>query len=239
MTTDDASAPIDAEEEALDYRSVNTFAVLGLLLGLVSTVVVFTAGTSLEYTLALAPLPLAGVVVSLLALRSIAAAPDLYTGRPLALAGAVLSALFLCSGVGYGSYVYATEVPDGYARTSFVEMKPTEQDKVDGKLTPAEVQELMDEGEKIFIKGYIRPDSVRIKKNLRHFLLVRDNNECCFGDMSKVNFFDQIQVELAPGMTTDFNRGLFRVGGLLTTGRGDREAGTPLTYKLAADYVKP
>ncbi len=240
MTPDDAiSQPPAGEDEALDYRSVSTFAVLGLLLGLVSTVVIFTAGTSLDYTLALAPIPIAGLVVSLVAMRSIAAAPELYTGRQLALAGAVLSALFLIGGVGYGSFVYATEVPEGYTRTSFVEMKPTDQDTVDGLLTPIEVQGLIKEGEKVFIKGYIRPDSVRVKQNLRDFLLVRDNNECCFGDASKVKFFDQIQVRLKPGMTTDFNRGLFRVGGVLEVGRADRQTGQPIKYTLNADYIKP
>ncbi|MEO0529944.1 MAG: hypothetical protein AAF266_05120, partial [Planctomycetota bacterium] len=85
----------------------------------------------------------------------------------------------------------------------------------------------------------IRPDSVKFNKNLTDFLLVRDNEQCCFGDLSKVQFFDQIQIDLEPGLTTDFNRGIFRVGGQLTVGRGDPSMGTPLTYKLAADYVKP
>ncbi len=227
------------EEEALDYRSVNTYAVLGLLIGLISASVLFTAGASLDYTLALAPIPVAGLIVSLIAMSAISAAPELYTGKRLAQIGAALSALFLVTGVGYGGYVYATEVPDGYARTSFLEMKPDEDATVNRELVPEGVLEFIQSGEKVFIKGYIRPDSISFKQNLKEFLLVRDNNQCCFGDLSKVKYFDQVQVNLGPGLTTDFKPGLFRVGGVLSVGRGDMKAGTPLTYKLAADYVTP
>ena len=227
------------EDEALDYRSVNTYAVLGLLIGLISASVLFTAGASFDTTLILTPIPITGLIVSLVALQSINAAPELYTGKKLAQVGALLSALFLCSGVGYGGFVYATEVPDGYVRTSFLEMKPDEAAVVNREFIPTEVQEFIASGEKVFIKGYIRPDSISFKQNLKEFLLVRDNNQCCFGDLSKVKYFDQVQVDLGPGVTTDFNRGLFRVGGVLTVGRGDVKAGTPLTFKLAADYVKP
>lgn len=227
------------EEDALDYRSVNTYAVLGLLIGLISASVLFTAGASFDYTLALSPIPIAGLIVSLVALRAINAAPELYTGKQLAQLGALLSALFLFSGIGYGGYVYATEVPDGYVRTSFLEMKPDEDEVVDRKFVPPEIVDFIESGEKVFIKGYIRPDSISFKQNLKEFLLVRDNNQCCFGDLSKVKYFDQVQVDLGPGVTTDFNRGVFRVGGVLSVGRGDAKAGTPLTFKLAADYVKP
>ncbi len=228
-----------AAEEPLEYRSVHTFAVLGLLIGLVSVVVLFVARVSLESTVLLAPIPLAGIVISILALRGIQAAPDLYTGRPLAQAGAVLSALFLVTGLGYAGYVYATEVPDGYARTSFIEMKPTEADTVNGDYIPPEVAEYIQKGEPIFIKGFIRPDSIKFKQNLNNFLLVRDNQQCCFGDLSKVMYFDQIQVNLGTGLTTDYHSGVFRLGGKLKVAPGDPRVGTPLTYELDADFIKP
>lgn len=236
-TTDTSAA--DVEDDTLDYRSVSTLAVLGLLLGVFSVVTVFTAGTSFESTILLAPIPIVGLFVSLLALKNIAGAPDLYTGKPLALAGAVLSAFFLVGGMGYAGYVYATEVPGGYERTSFIAMKPTDSDKVNGVFIPDEIKEYIQNGEPIFIKGYIRPDSIKFKKNLNNFLLVRDNQQCCFGDLSKVQFFDQIQVQLGPGMTTDYYTGIFRLGGVLKIGPGDPSIGTPITYVMDANYVKP
>lgn len=232
-------AATETSDDALDYRSVHTFSVLGLLIGIVSVVTLLSANVSFETTLLLAPIPIAGVIVSLIALAGIAAAPDLYTGKPLAQIGLALSLLFLLGGVGYAGYVFATEVPDGYARTSFIEIKPTENDKVDRKYIPDKVLELIKNKEPVFIKGYIRPDSIKFNQNLTDFLLVRDNQQCCFGDLSKVKFFDQIQIDLDPGLTTDFNRGMFRVGGVLSVGPGDPAIGSPLTYKLAADYVKP
>ena len=226
-------------DEPLEYRSVHTFAVLGLLLGLLSVVVLLMARISFESTMVLAPIPVAGIIVSLLALRGIKATPDLYTGKPLAQAGVVLSTLFLVTGVGYSLFVYATEVPDGYTRTSFLEMKPSESDTVNGDVIPPEVLEFIQSGEPVFIKGYIRPDSIKFKQNLNNFLLVRDNQQCCFGDLSKVMYFDQIQVNLGTGLTTDYHSGLFRLGGKLKVGKGDPRVGTPLTYELVADYIKP
>jgi hypothetical protein len=228
----------DSEDDALAYRSVHTGAVLGLLLGVLSGATAFTAGTSFEVTLALAPIPLLALVVSLVALRSVRANPEQYTGAPMAVLGAALGAAFLALGIGYGGYVYATEVPDGYTRTSFLEMKPSEADVVNREFIPAPVSDYVREGVPVFIKGYIRPDSIKYTENISDFLLVRDNQECCFGDLSKVQFFDQIKVSLAPGMTTDFSRGLFRVGGRLKLGPPDPELKTPITYYLDADYVK-
>lgn len=227
------------ENELLEYRSIHSLAVVGVIVGALSAVILLSAGKSLQETLIMSPIPIVGLIASLYALRSIASAPDVYSGAQMATAGAVLSAFFLVIGVGYSGYIHATEVPDGYNRTSFIAMKPTEQDEVDRNFIPVDIQEYITSGKPIFIKGFIRPDSIKFKQNLTDFLLVRDNNQCCFGDLSKVRYFDQIQVELDPGLTTDFNRGLFRVGGRLTIGPGDPEIQTPITYKLAADYVKP
>ena len=245
MTTAEAPAPEAsssrqaADGAPLEYRSVHTLAVLGLLVGLVSAVVLTTAGSSFESTLLLAPVPAVGLVVSLAAWRAIAASPDLYTGKPLAQAGAALSAAFLLLGLGWSGYVYATEVPDGYARVTFIDMKPSETDLVDRKAVPDDVASLIRDGDKVFIKGYIRPDSTRFTQNIKEFLLVRDNQQCCFGDLSSVQYFDQVQVELGTGLTTDYHQGLFRLGGVLRVAPGDPSLGTPLTYRLEADYVRP
>lgn len=238
-TTTTAGPPAsDADDLALEYRSIHSLAVVGLLIGLMSVVTLITAGRTLDTTLMMAPIPLAGLIVSLIALRAIASAPDAYTGRPLALAGAAMSLVFLVTSVGYSGYVYATEVPPGYARLSFVEMKPSERDEASGRLAPDEVDEMIDSGQPVFIKGFVRPGSSTVKKNMRSFLLVRDNNECCFGDLSKVKYFDQVQVELLAG-TADYHSGMFRVGGKMTRGPGDPKLGTPITYYLQASYIDP
>ncbi len=228
---------IDANNEMLEYRSIYTGAILGLLLGLLSIAILFVAGSDLQQTLMLVPIPLAGVFVSISAIRTIASAREVYTGENFAKIGLALSLLFLIGGVSYSSYIYATEVPDGFARISFLEMKPSEADFVNRDVIPDEIKDLL--GKSVFIKGYIRPDSIKYKQNFDNFLLVRDNQECCFGDASKVKFFDQVSIQLDTGMTTDYHPGLFRVGGVLTIGPGDPTQGTPLSYRIKADYLKP
>lgn len=228
----------EAADPPIEYLSIHAGAVLGLILGGISVVTWFTAGSDLSMTMLLAPIPLLGLVVSLSAWRTISGAREVYTGALMAKVGAALSAFFLGTGVGYASYVYVTEVPDGYARTSFIEMKPSEKDVVDRKLIPDDIFSAIKNDEKVFIKGYIRPDSITFTKNLRDFLLVRDNQQCCFGDLSKVKYFDQIQVRLGPGLTTDFSRGVFRLGGKMKVGPPNPELGTPLTYELDADYIR-
>ena len=225
-------------DDPLEYRSVHVGAVLGVVLGAVSSLTLLTTGGALySYTLALAPVPILGLLVSLSAWRSIAQSPELYTGVFMAKLGALMSALFLVVGQGYAAYTYATEVPEGYARTSFFAMKPDPVDLTNGEPIPADVLEHIREGDKVFIKGFIRPDSVPYTKNIREFLLVRDNNQCCFGDPTQVKFYDQIQVRLGKGKTTDFSRRLFRVGGVLEVGP-PKHSGAPLTYQLKADYIR-
>ena len=92
---------------------------------------------------------------------------DQYVGSGLALVGLALSTFFLVTGIGYGAYVYATEVPPGYTRISFGTLKPDEVDQRGGKLIPAEIETL--DGAKVFIKGYIRPDSLSVRKNAKEF----------------------------------------------------------------------
>jgi hypothetical protein len=64
-------------------------------------------------------------------------------------------------------------------------------------LTP-EIEDLA--GEAIRIRGYILPTA---QKRLTSFVLVRDNQECCFGPGAAL--FDCILVEMAPGESADFS----------------------------------
>lgn len=55
-------------------------------------------------------------------------------------------------------------------------------------------------GKKITIRGYIRPSFKQ--KDLKQFILVRDNMECCFGPGAML--YDCMIVRLKKGVTTDF-----------------------------------
>lgn len=232
-----SDSTVSDEPAQLEYRALYTGSIIGLALGLFSVCLLLTAGTSFDYCLMLTPIPILGAFVSLRSIAKIRRESDQYTGLPVAIAGLVLSLFFLISGVSYGGYVYATEVPEGYERTSFAELKPSDLHVRAGKAIPPEIEAL--DGKPVFIKGYIRPDSISISKGIDEFLLVRDNNQCCFGDLSKINFYDQMIVNMVGSKRVDYVSGIYRMGGILrihpeNIGRGPDAP----VYTLEADYAK-
>jgi len=228
-----------AGAEDFEYRPLSITAAASLAFGLLSTLVFFAGRDSFESSLMLAPLPLIGLALGLRALLQMRANPDQFTGGNLAKAGTALSAICLVGGLAFSSYVYATEVPPGYVRTSFFDLKPDEADLRADRLIPADVAAL--DGQRVFIKGYIRPDSTNsgYRRNIERFLLVRDNNQCCFGDISTVKYFDQVAVVMTGKLRVNYHPGLFRMGGTLRVfpqNAGDL-AREP-AYLLEADYAK-
>jgi hypothetical protein len=143
----------------------------------------------------------------------------------------------------YSGFVYATEVPDGYIRTSFAELRPDEVEARSDQVIPLTIAEL--EGKKVFIKGYMRPGNhysaggQPVSTGIASFLLVRDNNQCCYGDLSTVKYFDQMLVAMKGRQRLSYHTGIFRMGGTLRlhpeyahdTSRGP-------TYMLEADYAE-
>jgi hypothetical protein len=226
----------ESAEDTLQYRALHVGAVIGLALGVLSVFMVVTAANSLEGCLLVAPIPILGIAVSLWSLSRIRRDPEYYTGRPIALLGLLMSLGFLVGGVGYGGYVFATEVPEGYTRISFAGMKPNELEERGGVIVPPEIASL--DGKRIFIKGYIRPDSISIPRGIKSFLLVRDNNQCCFGDLSKINYFDQMYVDMAGSQTVDYSTGVFRMGGILKIEpQNARRVSAAPVFSLRADYA--
>ena len=232
-TLPEAATAIDADYAA--YRSISSGAIFGLVLGCLSVLAPLAGSQSLEACFFMCVIPVAGLIVSLRALSAINRLPNELTGKKLAIAGAALSGMFLVGGIAYGSFVYATEVPDGYDRVSFSQLEPGRIDLERGVPVPAEVVAL--DGEKIFIKGYMRPPEYRT--NISEFLLVRDNNQCCFGDLAKVKYHDQIQVRLEKPLKADYSMGIFRVAGVLHVKPENAmtQSGPPV-YSMTVDYLK-
>ena len=42
---------------------------------------------------------------------------------------------------------------------------------------------------------------------------MRDNNQCCFGDMSTIKYYDQMDVNMVGSRRVDYRQGVFRMGG--------------------------
>jgi hypothetical protein len=209
--------------EGDDYRALSSTAVASLVAGLLSVLCFFGWP--------LAVIPLLGFLLGIRALWRIRRYPDELTGTRLAMAGIVLSVLFFAGGWGWLSYVYMTEVPDGYERISFSQLQPAAE--VPNQLFPPSSLEL--DGKRVFLKGYMRPGSQ--SSGIRQFLLVRDWKDCCFGD-SMPKLTDMVLVDLKDPLRADFSywpRGLagtFRVRPE-TLGRPDG-----VLYYLEADYFK-
>jgi hypothetical protein len=230
------AADLDDRGE-FEYRPLNVWAVVSLILGALSALVFFAARDSLESALLLTPLPLVGLAVGWSSLKKIRHHPDQMSGARPAKLGVALSAACLIGGLAFAGYVHATEVPSGYARTTFADLKPDEVELRGDHYIPPDIAAL--DGKKVFIKGYIRPDSTNngLRRNISQFLLVRDNNQCCFGDMSTVKYFDQVAVKTNDRLTLDFSFGLRRIGGTLHIAPQNLGGGAPV-FSLVADHAE-
>jgi hypothetical protein len=237
MSATQVLSPVDRTDGVtFDYRPLSVSAIASLIFGALSVLVAVGARSSVESAVVLTPIPLIGLALGIVSLRRMRGRENEFTGAGAAKAGIALSAIFLAGGLLFAGYVHATEVPDGYARTSFAEMKPDEVDLRGGHAIPPDVAAL--NGKQVFIKGYFRPDSAPFTENVKNFLLVRDNNQCCFGDLSAVQFYDQIAVVMGEGKTVDYSSGIFRMGGKLHIKPENvgGNSGRPV-YILEADYA--
>lgn len=134
-----------------------------------------------------------GVLAALVGIRGIKKYPNEFSGLSLAKTGLALNAVLLLGGTALHSYIYLTEVPDGYTRVQFYKFQQPET----APDIPTEVA-LENNGKDIFLKGYIHPSSGG--GLLRRFILVPDLGTCCFGGQPKST--DMIEVSLGGGLTT-------------------------------------
>ena len=233
----------DLVEEGFQYRPLSTAAIASVVFGVVSAVTFLAGNASLQHCLMLCPIPAVGLICGLMALKKIRALPDQLSGFRAAVAGTIMSSIGLFGGLAYAGYVHATEVPPGYARLPFYDLRPDEIEQKGGEAVPRDVKDL--DSQQVFIKGYMRPGThiskggTPVRHNVHSFLLVRDSNECCFGDISTVKYYDKMLVKLVDGLNTDYSSGMFRVAGTLTIVPPDLKQGrVEPAYFLEADYVK-
>ncbi len=90
--------------------------------------------------------------------------------------------------------------------------QPTRNISFDSIKFPMEKQELFKltmltpqvkalDGRRVKIRGFMLPSFVN--KGLKYFVLVRDNQECCFGPGAAL--FDAIHIDLAEGVTAEYS----------------------------------
>jgi hypothetical protein len=187
----------DDYDPASEYRALSSSAVAALALGLLSPLAIF------DWWLGL--IPLTAVILGIVALRTIRTHQGEYTGAGMAIAGTVLAVLFWIGGFAHLSYIYATEVPEGFERIDYSILQPLPDEPPDR--VPPDAKSL--DGKKVFIKGYVYPGQRQY--GITQFLLVRDQGSCCFGGNPKLT--DRILVQLSDPEGLAFSSKLFKLAG--------------------------
>ncbi len=105
------------------------------------------------------------------------------------------------------------------------------------KLITKEIKDL--DKKVVKLRGFILPNSVFQQSGIKQFVLVRDNQECCFGPGAAI--YDCVMIDMAPGKTTSFATRVVTVKGKLeidTKSYKDPEGGYYAIYKMTAEEVK-
>jgi hypothetical protein len=91
-------------------------------------------------------------------------------------------------------------------------------------------------GRKIKIRGYIHPYTMQFDTGNTAFVLVRDNQDCCFGPGAAL--YDCIFVQMNPGRTADFRSIPVAVTGTLRFQEHREGEATRAVFRLEADAVE-
>lgn len=197
-TATQTAYPAPPAEDLKPYRAVSRSAVLSLVFAAVAlpiavlTIVAMRFGygdaVSLGFWSAL--ISVFAVALGGAGLMTIRRYPSEYTGKNLARVGLALGIVQFALGTGLSSYTYATEVPDGYTRVGFWELRPDPEQPLP---VPISHKAIQISGKPIFIKGYMHPGVASMGK-VNHFILVPDMGTCCFGGQPKP--YDMIEVRV-------------------------------------------
>ena len=180
MSTSFFSETTDAVEGSVNpYQTTSRMAMMSLIFGLLSSLALLAPVLVLFSVL--------GIAACIAGLSTIRLHPDEYTGRSAALAGGLLSLLLGIGSIAFHTYVYYTEVPDGYERITFKVLQPEQ-----GSPYPIPVDAMDLDGKQVFVGGYMHPDAGLAP--VQSFVLVPDMGTCCFG--GQPNLTDMIEVTL-------------------------------------------
>jgi hypothetical protein len=213
------------EGQDFQYRSVSKSAIASLAFAMMGMLTSFLAPIFVL-------LPALGAGFGLVSIFNFRRYPDELVGKFFANTGLFVSLGFLFGSVAWHSYVYATEVPEGYERISYSMLR-------DNTKTPLPFSEKAEEldGKKVFLKGYVRPSDKKTK--LKNFILVGDFGECCFGGNPKPT--EIVAINILSEDTVNYSFALRRIGGVFRLNRNRKQVAgdvPPIFYEIEADHVK-
>jgi len=219
------SKQTDKQQESSAYQSVSRYAIFSLVMGIMSLLGLLIP--------ALTVFGLIAAALGLMGLASIRRYPTELTGKAISVIGMSVGILLFCSGISLHTYIYLTEVPEGYTRISYVDLQPER-----GSRLPVSKRALELNGKKVFIKGYVHP-GVDGQGFIENFVLVRDMGICCFGGQPELT--DMIEVTLTGKDRIKYNTRRRKLAGTLKVASSQRKAPGGLDggyYKLDAEYLK-
>jgi hypothetical protein len=206
-------------EQKEDYRSIGPLAITSFVLGVLSVLTFFWWPFGL--------IPIAAIILGVVATRKILRAPEAVSGFGLATAGIGIATLFLIGGYSWLGWKYYTQVPAGYEVVDFIDLAA---DKESGAVPPI-AKKLADR--KVFIRGYMYP--TRKMVGIKDFTFVRTLAHCKFCQPT-TNPTDMIPVSIVNGKRTRYKTEEIGVGGVLRVNE-DYSYGQ-LPYALEVDVVR-
>jgi len=204
------------------YRSVSALSVLAMILGLMS----FTTLLTIYFL----PVPIAAIVVGIVAVKSVRKNRETQTGTVMAVCGSALATILLISGLSLYVWEEYLSLPEGYEPVAFGLLQ--EEPGV-GQTLPDSALDL--DGKQILLRGYVYPHSQ--KRGLQRFVLVPDFDTCCFGGQPKLT--DMVEVKLAEPLRIDFSFNRRKIGGVLKVHPDLKriEDLTGVYYELEGTYI--
>lgn len=215
-----------AAENVFAYRSISKAAVASLIFAILGALTSFLAAHFLI-------LPFLAVVFGFVAMSSFRRFPDELTGQLAAKIGIVVGLICVVGATALHTYIYNTEVPEGYQRISYGELRPNSRTGL-----PFSEKAIEFNGKKVFLKGYVRP-SVKRRK-LKNFILVGDFGDCCFGGNPEMT--DVVAISILGDETIDHGYSLRKIGGTFRLNERSKrtsDSEVPLVfYEIEADHIR-
>ena len=227
MTSTSTERFVSTEADRYEqYRTLSFSAIVALVFGVISIPTALAA--SLNPLLLI--FPFFGMLIGGYSVTRLRRRTDEFTGLGLAKAGLMLSTILLFAGAGYASFVYVTEVPEGFQRISFSDLQP------DPRYPNLRYSPLAEElsGKKVFVKGYVYPDDQL--GDIKQFILVPDFGACCFGGQPKIT--DMVRVTLDDPHRVKYSLMRRSLAGEFQLGYATAEKVGDVLYHLDASYVK-
>ena len=225
MQSNEAFSSSQLAENEFQYRTISKAAVASIAFAVL--------GLGAFVFQAFVLLPVLAIGFGIVALIEIRKYPAEVTGKLAAQIGLGCGVLIAAGSIAMHTYVFMTEVPDGYERMAFNDLRLNKRTK----LPFSEKSQKLD-GTKVFLKGYVRPGDKRT--NLTNFILVGDFGDCCFGGNPKIT--EIVAVNIISDDLIDHSYFLRKIGGTFRLNPNAREIGEDgiprVFYTIEADYIR-